>query len=100
MLASGTADLLLDERLHAEADAVNSGIHPGASAIERDVAGRGFERGFRPGASGDQVENARERGGIEVRWGAPTQVYGLGSPPPLVRSDFTGQCVQVKRFQV
>ena len=98
--ASGAAEFLFDERLHAERDALDAGSGPGAGGFRRDVAGSGFDGGFRPGASGDEIEQRAQRIGGEIARGAAAQVDRVGSPVPGVGADLRRQRVAVAQLEV
>jgi hypothetical protein len=51
MLASGSGELLPDERLHAEADTVDACAQPRIDAAGSERARRSFDGGFVPGRS-------------------------------------------------
>ena len=80
-------------------DAVDAGGDPGARDFRRDVAGSGFDRGLRPGASGDQIEQRAQGIGSEIAGRAAAQIEGVGSPFPRVGADLARQRFAIARFE-
>ena len=98
--APGAAEFLFDEGLHAERDAVDAGGGPGARGFGREVAGSGFDGGFRPGTSGDEVEQRAQGIGSEIARRAAAQVDGVGSPFPGVGADLARQRLAIAHFEI
>ena len=98
--APRAAEFLFDERLHAQRDAVDAGLGPRAGGIGRDVAGSGFDGGFRPGTSGDQFQQRPQGIGSEIARRAAAQVYRVGSPVPGVGADLARQRLAIAHFEI
>ena len=99
MAAAGAADLVLDEGLNAERDAVDSKRGPGAGFFGGEGAGCGFDGGLQPRAPGNRREEGSQFAGGERAGRAAAQVNGFRLPLPGVRADFGGEREAVALFE-
>ena len=74
----------------AQARAVSGVMLPGAASM----------RGFRPGTSGDEIEQRAQGIGSEIARRAAAQVDGVGSPLPGVGADLARQRFAIAHFEV
>jgi hypothetical protein len=100
VLAAGGGNFGWDERLHAEADAVDAGVTPGAGQFGGHGAGRSFDGGLAPRPAGDGSEQRPERGWRDAVGRTSAEVDGFRLPGPEEGGDFGAERGEIPVFQL
>src|SRR5262249_28021435 len=96
---ASAAYLAVDERLHSETNAIDSGGSPRPCKLCGDAAGGRFEGRLSPRTSRDQIQEAAKGVGSQRGRSTSAEVHRVGRPSPVVGGDFTCEDIEVPGFE-